>query len=148
MCGRIRRLTTGRAKVVGNLLHISSCQGRISYTPSIERIVGWTMCKIFPKYLFYKLWSYFDHVMVTWEALPAYTFSRSRVGKPGNETMCMLHSSTVGYTLISVSGWVYWILCVSMRGSWCKHLCWQTRLPVLCVLLCTENALATFCNEL
>ena len=37
-----------RKYIAANLLHVSSYQDWISYTPSIERIVGWTMHKMLP----------------------------------------------------------------------------------------------------
>ena len=45
-----------RAKVAGNLLHISSSYregggGQISYTPNVKHMVGWTMRKVLPSVL-------------------------------------------------------------------------------------------------
>ena len=45
--GEYPRLRTGkRAKVVANLLHVSSYHSWISYTASVECIVRWTTCKM------------------------------------------------------------------------------------------------------
>ena len=158
MSGHIRRLTTGRAKVAGNLLHVSSCQRQLSYTPRTYSRLN-KLHNI--AYLFYKLWSYFDHVMVMWEALPAYSPSRSGMGKPGNEAMCMLHSrlhidKCFGMSVLKLCVWVTacaWkcgvagtSTCVDKQG--CFRMQRTAELHAWYVLLCTENALAKFCNKL
>ena len=43
-----RLRTEKRAKIVGNLLHYLATGGRITYTPSVELIVGWTTRKKLP----------------------------------------------------------------------------------------------------
>ena len=43
-----RLKTAERAKAVGDLLPYIVSKGRISYTPSVECIVGWTACKTLP----------------------------------------------------------------------------------------------------
>lgn len=83
MCGRTRRLRTGkRVRVAGNLLHVSSYQ-EVKITPSVEHM---QLVKQHAK----RCLSYFVYIM-SWEkkyqALPAHTYLCSGVGEPRDEAI-------------------------------------------------------------
>jgi len=77
-------------------------RGWISHTPSIECIVGWTMCNTFT--FCYTNSGHFSIPSCSYEkryqVLPGYTCSRSRVGKPGNDER-VKHKQNIAFILSS-----------------------------------------------
>ena len=83
-----QKLRTGKwAQVAVTCYTYLVFRGWISHTPSIECIVGWTMCNTFT--FCYTNSGHFSIPSCShekrYQVLPGYTCSCSRVGKPGNE---------------------------------------------------------------
>ena len=77
-----------RAKVVATYYMYLAIGGRISYTPSVEHIVGWTMHKTLPfcPKTLDLFWLHHAHMRKgTYQGLPTYTYLHSEAGKPGKE---------------------------------------------------------------